>query len=80
MHLLFTCSTSSYGSLPFSVCLTNSSLGILGHVMKIISGYQYANDPLTGTLIVYLSINLKKKLNEQSSFLKSSIKTYFCPS
>jgi hypothetical protein len=48
--------------------------------MKIISGYQYTNDPLIGTLIVYLSINLKKKLNEQSSFLKSSIKTYFYPS
>ena len=48
--------------------------------MKIISGYQYTNDPFTGTLIVYLSINLKKKLNGQSSFLKSSINTYFYPS
>jgi len=71
VHLLLTCSTSSncsvwlFPCISF-VCLTNSSFGILGHVIKMVVGFHVVNPPLFGHCNGYLSITLSNLLNGRS--------------
>ena len=57
----------------------NSDVGVRGQVIIIASGFQYANPPLTGTLIGYISRRRRNHWNSVSPLRKSSNIATFCP-